>query len=278
MSGARLRLPLHVDERGERGRPLVLIHGFGANGYTWRHWAPRLSEEFRVLVLDLKGHGAAPGPDDDAYRPGDHADLVVRMIRGRDLHDVTLVGHSLGGGIALLTALRLQDAGERRLRSLVIVSGAAYPQPLPRFLAWLQKPLIGPALLRWLPARLLVRRTLRSIVHDPATVTRRQVEAYAEPLSAPGGRRAVFRGARQIVPDDLEAIVARYPGIRIPAVLVWGRQDPVVPIGLGERLARTLPRARLEVLEECGHIPQEERPDEALEIVRDFLREDDGGR
>lgn len=278
MSEDRLRLPLHVDERGGRGRPLVLIHGFGGNSYTWRHWAPRLSRKFHVLSVDLKGHGSAPKPRDDAYGPTHHADLLVRTIRGRDLERVTLVGHSLGGGIALLTALQLDEAGDRRIHSLVLVSAAAFPQRVPRFIRWLRRPLLGPGLIRLIPPRFLVRRILRSIVHDPGSVTRRQVEAYAEPLSTPEGRSAILRGARQLVPADLERIAERYASVRTPALVLWGRGDPVVPVALGERLARILPRGRIEVLDACGHLPQEERPGEALEVVRDFLDGLDGER
>lgn len=266
-------LPLHVEEHGTRGRPLVLVHGFGANGYTWRHWVGPLARDFRVLVVDLKGHGSAPMPDDDAYGPGDQADLLVRVIRGRNLERATLVGHSLGGGIALLAALRLAEHEPRHLDSLVLVSSAAFRQRIPPFISWARKRWVGSLLLRLIPPRALIRRVLRSIVHDPATVTAGQVEAYAEPLTSPEGRRAILRAARRIVPDDLDDVVARYPHLRLPTLLLWGRGDAVVPLRLGQRLAGTLPRARLEVLDDCGHIPQEERPGESLRRVRAFLDE-----
>lgn len=265
-------LPLHVEEHGSGGRPLVLIHGFGGHAYTWRHWIPRLRDRFRVLAVDLKGHGAAPKPADDAYGPEDQAELLVHEIRRRGLERATLVGHSLGGGIALLTALRLAERGGRTLESLVLISAAAFADRLPRFVAWARSPLLGPALVRLVPPRTLVRWILRSIVHDPSTVTERQVRAYAEPLASPEGRRAILRTARRIVPADAESTVARYPRISRPALLLWGRQDRVVPPAQGERLARALPRAKLEVLEACGHIPQEERPDESLAVVEPFLQ------
>lgn len=263
-------LPLHVEERGE-GPPLLLVHGFGANSYTWRHWVPDLARGHRVILVDLKGFGAAPGPDDHAYAPGDHAELLLRLVRGRDLRDLTVVGHSLGGGIALLLALRLLDAEPERLRALVLVAAAAYRQAIPPWIRMARLPLLGPILLRLAPPRLLIRAVLRSIVHDPATITPTQVEAYAEPLESAAGRRALLRTARQIVPPDLEGTVARYAEIGVPTLILCGRQDPVVPLEVAERLAGTLPRARLHVLEACGHDPPEERPEESLAAVREFL-------
>lgn len=278
MTDAPFRLPMHVEERGERGRPLVLVHGFGAHSYTWRYWVPRLVESHRIVLVDLKGHGAAPKPDDEAYGPVDHADLIVCLVRARNLRRATLIGHSLGGGVCLLAALRLLERDPDRLDSLVIVSGAAYEQEIPAYIGLARKRIVGPALLRIVPARLLVRSILRQIVHDPDTVQPGQVEAYAEPLATPEGRRAMLRTARKIVPAEAARVVARYPDLDVPTLLLWGRQDRVVPPWVGERLARELPRAELALLDECGHLPQEEAPRRSLDPVLRFLgsREEEG--
>jgi len=159
VSGARTRvvpttLPLHVTEHldeghvsqasvrdhgqasgrdhGQAAEPtFVLLHGYAGSSYTWRYWAPRLTSRGRVLTVDLKGFGDAPKPEDGRYAPGDLADLVVALLRELDLRNVTLIGHSLGGGVALLTALRLHDSGEDRLARLVLIGSPAYRQKLP---------------------------------------------------------------------------------------------------------------------------------------------------
>lgn len=267
------RLPLHVEEHGSRGRPLLLIHGFGGNGYTWRHWVPKLAERFRVLVVDLKGHGSAPKPEDEAYGPQDHAELIVRTIRGRDLEGVTLIGNSLGGGIALLVALRLLDTEPHRLHSLVLVAGAAFPQNVPPFIGWARRRILGRALLALVSPRRLIRWALRSIVYDPESVTVGQVEAYAEPLTSREGREALLAGAAQILPESLDEIVERYPEIDVPVLLLWGEGDGVVPRWVGERLEEILPDAELVVLDRCGHLPQEERPRASFDVVAAFLEE-----
>lgn len=269
-AGGGFSLPLHVEETGE-GPPLLLLHGFGANSYTWHRWVPELARDHRVIRVDLKGFGAAPKPDDDAYAPADHAELLLRLVRGRDLRDLTVVGHSLGGGIALLLALRLLEAEAERLRALVLVAAPAYRQGIPPWIRRARIPLVGRIFLRLVPPRRLIRWVLRSIVHDPSTITRTQVEAYAEPLESADARRALLRTARQIVPPDLERTVRRYPEIGVPALLLYGREDPVVPLEVGERLADALPRARLHVLDACGHDPPEELPEESLAAVRAFL-------
>ncbi len=275
MSSAResggYTLPLHVEEYGAGVRQLMLLHGFGANSYTWRGWIGGLAKEHRVWSVDLKGHGSAPAPGDDLYSCHDHADLVHRLIVQKDLRQLTLVGHSMGGGIALLVALRLLDEG--RLERLVLVSSAAYPQRLPPFIALAARGRLAEWGLRFFPKRLLIRRIMRSIVFDPQSVTDAQVLAYAEPLFDAAHRTALIKNAMRIVPSDLGDFTARIPEIDLPTLLLWGGQDRVVPLEVAERLLADLPQARLEIMENCGHVPSEELPKESLEIVLRFLND-----
>ncbi len=263
-------LPLHAECSGQGGGPLVLLHGFGGNSFSWRYWVPALAEHHEVWSVDLKGHGSAPAPDDDRYSPYDHAELVYRFIIQKDLRDLTLFGHSMGGGIALLVALRLLEDG--RLRRLVLVSGAAYAQRLPPFVKLARQGLLTRLVFTLVPKRRLIRWVLRSIVHDPSAISGAQVEGYAEPLRSAPHRSALIKTALAIVPLDLDTLTARYPEIDVPTLLLWGRHDRVVPLSVGEKLLTALPNARLQVLEDCGHLPPEELHRESLEIVESFLR------
>jgi pimeloyl-ACP methyl ester carboxylesterase len=249
----------------------LLLHGYGASSFTWRHWAPRLAERGRVILVDLKGFGRAPKPDDDRYAPADQAELIQRLVESRDLRNVTLIGHSLGGGVALVTALRLQDTQEGRLLRLVIVGGVAYEQRLPPFAGLAERPRLSSLLFRLVGPRRVVRTVLRGIVHDGAAVTEHQVRGYADPLGSPDAVRALISAARQIVPADLDVLTSRYREIAVPSLLVWGGEDRVVPLAVGRRLAAELPDARLHVLARCGHLPAEELPDESFAVLADFL-------
>ena len=263
-------LPLHVEEYGQGDRQIMMLHGFGANSYTWLGWVGGLAKDHRVWSVELKGHGSAPAPPDDLYSLHDHADLVHRLILQKDLRNLTLVGHSMGGGIALLVALRLLD--ERRLERLVLVASAAYPQRLPPFIALAALGRLAEWGLRFCPKRWLIRQVLRSIVFDRQGVTEAQVTAYAEPLYRPAHRTALIKTAGKIIPPDLAEVTKRIPEIKLPTLLLWGRHDWVVPIEVAERLLADLPGAQLEIIEDCGHVPPEEIPKESLEIVLKFLK------
>ena len=263
-------LPLHVECYGDGGSPVVLLHGYAASSFSWRHWIPALAEHHEVWAVDLKGHGSAPAPPDDRYSPHDHAELIHRFIIQRDLRELTLFGHSMGGGIALLVALRLLDQG--RLQRLVLVSSAAYPQRLPPFVKLARRGRPTRWLFAVVPKRRLIRWVLRSIVHDPLAISGAQVEAYSEPLTSAPHRLALIKTALGIVPPGLDEFTARFREIDVPTLLLWGRHDRVVPLSVGERLSDVLPQATLEILEECGHLPPEELPKDSLEIVQSFLR------
>jgi pimeloyl-ACP methyl ester carboxylesterase len=268
-------LPLHVEASGLEPGPtvdtFVLIHGYGACAHSWRHWAPRLARRGHVLALDLKGAGRAPKPDDGRYGPEHQAELVLRLIETRDLHRVTLVGHSLGGGVTLLAALDLANRSPRRLQRMVIVAGAAYDQRMPPFVKLADYPQVSALAFRAVGAPRVIRAVLGQIVHDPSRIDEHQVSGYATPLANRDAVRCLIETARQIRPATLDAIIARYPTLDVPALLLWGRGDAVVPLSVGERLARDLPRAKLVVLERCGHLPAEELPEESWAALERFL-------
>ena len=271
-------LPLAVqevlsDESGPapEGEVFLLVHGYGGSSYTWHHWLPALARRGRVLQVDLKGFGGAPKPDDGRYTPADLAELLFEFILEQDLRRINLVGHSLGGGLSLLTALRLVDAGETRLVRLVLIAAPAYRQKLPPLVPLSRTPRLSQTLARVVGIERIVSYVLRTIVFDTSAITKEQIRAYSVGLESEGGLRAAMDVGRTILPDDLDAIARRYPEIEIPTLLLWGDRDRVIPLRIAHRLAEDLPRARIHVIEECGHIPPEERPDEAFAALAAFL-------
>lgn len=273
-------LPLHVVEVLPNGPPhgpdapsFLFLHGFAGSLFTWHSWTSRLAERGRVVLVDLKGFGDAPKPDDGRYTPADQAAAVLELIESMDLRRLTLVGHSLGGGIALLTALRLLDAGSDRVSRLVLVAAAAYRQKLPPVVALARYPRLIRFLTWFLRPKFVVWAVLRSIVYDARSITSGQILAYARPLETWEGVRSAMAAAQHIMPADIDEVSARYSQIEVPTLLLWGDADYVIPLWVGERLAEEIPDSRLEVLDLCGHIPPEEHPAESLAVVENFLEQ-----
>ncbi len=262
----------YTDTGAGAGEPLLLVHGFGACKYTWRHVVPRFSSSHRVLTLDLKGFGDSDKPRDDAYALADQARLVARFIEDKGLKNLTLAGHSMGGGVALLTYLTLADAGgPNPIARLVLIDSASYPQHLPSFIRVLRMPLAGRLALGLLPCRTLANWVLKLAFYDHSRITPEMAATYGDYACRAGADHALIQTARSILPENIDALTRRYEEITIPTLVLWGEEDRIVPLTVGRQLAAAIPTARLVTLPRCGHVPQEERPEETLEILADFL-------
>jgi pimeloyl-ACP methyl ester carboxylesterase len=266
--------PLHlwVEDRGH-GDPILLLHGFGANSYTWRHIAPALAPTHRVISVDLKGAGRSDKPFDDAYGILDQVALLARLIDRKRLSGVTLIGQSMGGGIALALALELNQTHPGVLGRLILIDSIAYRQKMPLFIELLQTPVLAEVGAYTGLPELQVYKGLYATFYDPSRISFGAVRAYARPLYELGGRNALLSTAAQIVPRNLDALVARYHTIQQPTLLIWGAEDTIVPLWVGRKLARDLPRAHLSILRACGHAPQEEAPARTLNLIQAFLQQ-----
>ena len=262
-------LRLWVEESGQ-GEPLLLIHGLGASTYTWRYLTPDLAQNHRVIAVDLKGAGKSDKPLDEGYGILDQAAVLKTLVDRKGLSGLTLIGHSMGGGIALALALDLNRTNPGALKRLVLISSVAYRQT-PPFLAFMKKPFLGTDGTFALPPEVLVYAGLYGSFHAPSKITFDAVRTYALPLHEPAGQRALIKMAEHIVPPDLQRLIARYRTIQQPALVIWGAEDQVVPRSLGNKLAHDLPHGQIELLKDCGHIPQEEAPKETLALVSAFL-------
>ncbi len=269
--GSRVKpLRLWLEETGV-GDPILLLHGFGGNSYTWHWLAPRLARTHHVISVDLKGFGRSDKPFDAAYGVLDQAHLLATLIRRKGLRKLSIVGHSFGGGVALALTANLNQTQPELVQRLVLIDSIAYPQPLPLFLELLRTPVLAEVGVYTAPPELETYKGLVAAYADPQKITLDTVRAYARPLYTPGGRHALIQTAQEIIPRNLPALIARYGSIEQPTLLLWCAADPVVPLSVGRRLLRALPRARLTVLKGCGHIPQEELPATTLAILRAFL-------
>ena len=264
---------IHYRIRGTGPEQVVFVHGFAAALTTWDDIAPLFPpERFTLYLLDLKGFGFSSKPRRGSYGPEEQAAVLLSFMEATGIGGATLVGHSLGGGIALLALLMAMDEGRERLVSrLVLIDAAAYPQQLPRFMRWLKIPLIGRLGMAAVPLRYLVVASLRAVFHDERAITPERIGRYENCFGRRGMPRVLIRTVRAIDRDGYRAITDRFGEIRIPTLIVWGKEDRVVRREYGIRLREALPEARLAEIEGCGHNPHEERPNETFSAIMEFL-------
>ncbi len=258
---------------GEGAIPVVFLHGFAAALTTWDDIRPLFPPGLcRLYCLDLKGFGRSSKPRDGAYGPADQAAVISAFLEDRQLRKAVLVGHSLGGGIALLTLLQAEAAGKGDLiGGLVLIDSAAYPQRLPPVLGLIRLPLLGWAILHLLPVSVMVRFTLLKIYHDRRTMTPARIARYTDSFNRKGIAQVFIETVRRLIPDDFPRIIASYRTIAAPVLAIWGREDPIILLEKGVRLNRDIPGSRLVVIDACGHNPHEEKPAATCAAIVEFL-------
>ena len=261
---------LYYSEQG-KGPPVLLIHGFGASTFTWRHIAPELAKTHRVIAVDLKGFGQSDKPFDGRYSVYDQAELLAQLIEDKDLRNLTLVGHSFGGGVALLLALEANQRLDGRITRLVLLNSIAYPQNIPVFFRLLDVPLVSQIGVRMVPPSVQTRLALQIAYFDDSKIDPEEVELYAAPLKTAAGKHAIIYSARQIVPEDIAELSERYKTMELPTLILWCDHDRIVPLEVGIKLRRTLPNSTLRLVEDCGHMPQEEQPASTLSLILGFI-------
>lgn len=260
---------LHLLERGD-GRPLVLLHGITLNAELWSPQLRDLSAQFRVLALDLRGHGRSKAGTDRFGLPVLGRDLATVLIK-LDLRDALVVGHSMGGMTALRFAVDHADVLADRVSGLGLVATAAslptYPFLVPRLTAL--GALIVDRLDDGRPLRsmrfsgndlsLLLCRSVFG--RDPSAAAIEQVRASIEAMADEPLQRSLVGLFDHDLRNELETI-------RTPSFVVVGTRDILTPRPFARVLAERLPDCELHVLDQAGHQLMQERPDEVAELIR----------
>lgn len=253
---------------------LLLVHGFSASLHTWEPWRERLGNEFRIISLDLPGHGLTRAPA--GYQASIEAfrDVVQEFARARGLTRFIIVGSSMGGHVAWEYAL----AHPEQVQGLILVDAAGWPETReeyadePQIFRLLRNPVLGP-LLRDLDNTRLTRDGLEAAFYNPELVTDEMVERYTDLSRAPGHRDILlqmtlgFRTRNHATPERLA------PLAQMPVLVLTGDTDRLVPPEHAQMFANAISGAQLIIYENVGHIPMEEIAERSAEDVRGFARQ-----
>jgi pimeloyl-ACP methyl ester carboxylesterase len=255
---------VHYTDEGE-GPPVVLIHGFASSLGTWTAVRRELKKSHRVIALDLKGFGWTDRPEGD-YSLEAQADLVLGLLGALGVEEpVALVAHSWGSSVALQIALRQPG----RVTRIALYDAWVYEEQIPMTFLWSRAGGMG----EFLIGAFYDERPDDKIAiafHDPKYVTEELIETVEDQLARPGTKAAALAAIRG---QRYEEVQKKYPTIDKPVLLLWGREDRVTPLDVGERLLKDLPNARLNVYPACGHFPMIEAHRPSTRDLATFLAE-----
>lgn len=262
--GIRTRV---LEAGSERAPALVLVHGLFASHRSFEDVIEDLGQRFHVIAPDLPGFGESekPSPARYAYGIEAYAESIADLIAAFGVGRASVLGHAMGGAIALTLAAEHPELVQR----LVLEDALAYPHAQ-SFKARLPLvPVVGGLVFKQLYGRALFGALFREMYYRPgATVPLERVDWHYDAFNSPSARESAHAMMRALL--DTRPVVARLSRIVAPTLVLWGREDRLFPVTGALRLAREIPRAKLEIMD-AGHAPHEERPRELVQIVAEFL-------
>lgn len=267
-------LRLHVRDTGPSSAsaaaaaapPLILLHGFASDLHTWDDWSASLSQQHRVIRYDQPGAGLTGADPTGDYSDERAMQVLLALMDQLGLQRATLIGHSMGGRLAWITAARHPE----RVARLVLLAPDGFPTP------GLEGNANGgfdvpwyAGVVRYVLPRALLAKAFEAAYADPATaLTEERLTRYHDLLRAPGVRGALIDRLRQLRQTDPVPLLER---ITAPTLLVWGRQDQMIPVANAADYQREISGAAVVTLPRVGHVLQEEAPAVSLAPVLDFL-------
>lgn len=252
---------------------LVMVHGFAASLHAWEPWVARLENDYRLVSLDLPGHGLTRAPAGYQASPEGQVAVVDAVAERLDLPPFVLAGNSMGGGVAWRYGL----AHPEKVRGLVLVNAAGWPETTepadgadgrPLVFKLLENP-VGRSLLRNLDPRPLAGRGLRQAYGDDSLVTPELIDRYVALARAPGHRAILTDPGRR--GDAAPVTPETFQAIKVPTLVMVGALDQVIPAERGAGFALGIPGAQLITYADGGHVPMEQLPDRTAQDLRSFL-------
>ena len=262
------------------GPPVVLIHGMVNSSRHWEEVALRLADDYTIIAPDLIGHGDSATPRGD-YSLGAHAAAIRDQLAVLGIERASVVGHSLGGGVAMqffyqfpqrVARLALISSGGLGRKVSPLLRGAALPAA--SAMLWV---VVHPRLLRTLElaAELLRKRGWRSSAYL------RAIAQALRPLEPAGAREAFLLTLRSVIDRHGQRVSARdrlYLLDGFPTLIVWGERDNTIPLSHGLKAHLAIRGSRFETLPRAAHFPHLEDPEGLAAVLRDFLETTEPGR
>ncbi|MDQ3721065.1 MAG: alpha/beta fold hydrolase [Actinomycetota bacterium] len=261
--------------RAGEGPPIVLIHGITSSARTWREVMPGLAERHTVIALDLPGHGRSGKPRGD-YSLGNYASGIRDLLAVLDIGRVTVVGHSLGGGVAMQFGYQFPN----RIARLVLVDSGGLGNEVAFYLRAATLP--GAEYVIPVLFSAPVRRTARAVgralgwLGVRSSANTRGLAEGMESLGDRDTRRAFVHTARSVIDPSGQRVDARdrlYLSKGVPTLLVWGDQDRVIPIEHGQQAHEMMPHSRFEVVPGAGHFSHNDDPERFVALLGEFIAE-----
>lgn len=257
-------IKVHYRDQG-KGETIILLHGTGASLHTWDKWTEKLKNNYRVIRLDLPAYGLTGPHPENKYSISEYSEFLNSFINELKLKDFILSGNSLGGSISWYYASVYPE--KVKLLSLLSPGGFSNKKnDSPLVIKLARAPVIN-TLLRYVTPRFFIKNTLKEVYHDQSKLTDNKIDTYRDMILRENNRES-FIIRSLLKPKDH---TNRLKLISAPTQIIWGNQDAWIPVSNAEFFESKIQNIRIDIMDETGHIPMEERPQESLDLLLDFI-------
>jgi len=254
---------------GESGSDVILIHGIGGCVEAWLSTFNCLSSNHHVYAMDLVGEGLSEKPLKASYQLSELSQFIKNFMSALKIDHTHIVGHSLGGAISIRFALMHPQMVDK----LVLVSSGGLGKTICNALRICAVPFLGELVTR--PSYSGTEQSLKDMVADPAIITKEAVDLIYKISSSQRAQEAFLQILRANVNPllgQLSATTAQELGtIKKPVLVIWGKQDPTIPVTHTNTAANYLPNVHVTILDKCGHMPMMEHPEIFNSLLEEFL-------
>ncbi len=263
---------VHYRIRGRDDAPvLLLLHGSNASLFTWEPWSKRLSDEYRVVSVDLPAHGLTGATPNHDYSNAGMANFVLAFADRIGLKTFALAGNSMGGGVAA----RFAEDHPDRVTALILVDAGGMPSKagdqVPLGFRLLRQGWLRP-ILSHLDPKPLVREGLNDAIVRKSVLTDDMVNLYSDMALLEGSRAATAERFGQYASGDANHIKNHIGALKMPVLILWGEEDHLIPVATAGVWRDAIPGSKLLIYAGSGHIPMEEFDFQSASDVRDFLQ------
>jgi pimeloyl-ACP methyl ester carboxylesterase len=243
--------------------PILLIHGFVSSVYTFNRLMPLLINNFSVIAIDLPGFGRSEKSKTFIYSFANYAKLIDECLQYFKLKNVTIIGHSMGGQIALYTA----KLTPYKIKKLILLCSSGYLKSAKKSLIYCSYLPFSRFFVERYIRKKDIKMSLENVFYNKSYITDELMEEFTKPLTEKDFYTSLLRLLRYRE-GDLTSEELRE--IQIPTLLIWGEEDKVVPLEIGQRLLQDLPNAELITYEKTGHLVTEERPNDLYHDIMSY--------
>jgi len=255
---------VHYRDQG-KGETIILLHGTGASLHTWDKWTDKLKNSYRVIRLDLPAYGLTGPHPENKYSISEYSEFLNSFVNQLKLNDFILSGNSLGGSISWYYA----SVYPEKVQLLSLLSPGGFlnnDNESPLVIKLARAPVIN-KILRYVTPRFFIKNTLKEVYYDENKLTDLKIDTYRDMILRENNRKS-FISRSLLKPKDH---TNRLKLISAPTQIIWGNEDAWIPVSNSKFFKDAIANVRIDIMQETGHIPMEERPLESLGLLLNFI-------